>query len=346
VTGHGERDYNNEGDRGYFRFTGDKPFRYSLINQGFDFTGVKLDEPVPEKVSILVIADARTPFSPAERANLDEYVDRGGNLVILGETRRQEVMNPLVERFGTRFLPGQLVKRNEEGAKKEGEGTIQTLSGGAVMIVSSSSSPTGRNSPARDDFQADFIQARLTPGSKDVSYIHEIMYDRQNVVTMPGCVALEYTTDKGFNVIPLLTSDTTGGWNELETTDFVDDTVRVNPAIGEEVRAYPTALALTRQVNGKEQRILITGDADCLSNGEISIQRQRVPAANFNLIMGSFFWMSDNEVPIDVRRPTPPDGRFSVTGSNVKTSRYVLMGGLPLLLLAGCLVIWLRRRGR
>ncbi|MDR2131658.1 MAG: ABC transporter, partial [Odoribacteraceae bacterium] len=119
-----------------------------------------------------------------------------------------------------------------------------------------------------------------------------------------------------------------------------------NPAIGEVVKSYPTALALTRQVNGKEQRILITGDADCLGNGEISIQRPNVPASNYNLIMGSFFWMSDNEVPIDVRRPTPPDGKFSVTGSNVKASKYVLMGLLPLLLLASCLVIWLRRRGR
>ncbi|MFR4036746.1 MAG: Gldg family protein [Butyricimonas faecalis] len=38
VKGHGERDCIREGDRDYNRFAQDKPFRYSLINQGFDFT--------------------------------------------------------------------------------------------------------------------------------------------------------------------------------------------------------------------------------------------------------------------------------------------------------------------
>jgi ABC-2 type transport system permease protein len=196
----------------------------------------------------------------------------------------------------------------------------------------------------QNNFQPDFIQSRLTKEGKEIAYIYNVMYNRGNVVTMPG--SWGYDTDKGYTVIPLLVSDTLDSWNELETTNFIDDTVRLNPAIGEVARSYPTALALTRQVNGKEQRILITGDADCLSNGEISIQRICVPAANYNLIMGSFFWMSDNEVPIDVRRPTPPDNRFTATSFNMKVSKYALMGLLPLLMLASCLLVWLRRRGR
>jgi ABC-2 type transport system permease protein len=346
VTGHGERGIDNEGDRGYFRFSSDKPFRYSLVNQGFDFTTVRLDVPVPERVGILVIADARSPFSPVERANLDEYVDRGGNLVILGDTRRQEVMNPLVERFGARFLPGQLAKQSAPAAKEEENGnvTLSAVPAGATIVMLGS--PAAAGGQGEDNSQADFIVARLTSASKEVSYIHELMLERGNVVTMPGCVGLEFSTGKGFEVFPLLVSDTTGGWNELETTDFVDDTARLNPAAGEVERSYPTALALTRLVNGREQRVLIAGDADCLSNGEISIQRPRVPAANFNLIMGSFFWMSGNEVPVDVRRPTPPDGRFSVTRANVRASKFALMGVLPLVLLGACLVTWLRRRGR
>ncbi|MDR0544702.1 MAG: Gldg family protein [Odoribacteraceae bacterium] len=327
ATGHGERDFDSDGDRGYFRFSQDKPFRYALINQGFDFSEVHLDAPVPENVSVLVIADQRTPLAPTEQAHLNDYIDRGGNLVILGERRRQEVMNPLVERFGVRFLPGQLVKYASEPPAND-------PSTGAKARV------------PQNNFSADLIQARLTPESRELSYIYEIMYNRRNVVTMPGCVALEYTRDKGFDVIPLLVSDTIDSWNELETTDFIDDTVRLNPAIGEVMKSYPTALALTRQVNGKEQRVLIAGDADCLSNGEISMQRARVPAANYNLIMGSFFWMSDNEVPIDARRPAPPDNKLFMTGSGAKVAKWLLMGLFPLLLLAGCLVICLRRRGR
>jgi ABC-2 type transport system permease protein len=349
VTGHGERDFNSEGDRGYFRFSQDKPFRFSLINQGFDVAGVRLNQPVPANVNILVLADPRTPLTTEEQGHLDEYIDRGGNLVLLGDTRRQEVMNPLAGRFGVRFMPGQLVKGGGGEVKKEE--TSKTTAASATPNVVHVSSGTLTSfyldiGGDKNNFQADFIQSRLTDAGKDLSYIYGVMYNRGNVVTMPGCVALEYDTDKGYRVTPLLVSDTLGSWNELETTDFIDDTVRVNAAIGEVVRSYPTALALTRQVNGKEQRVLIAGDADCLSNGEISIQRQRVPAANYNLIMGSFFWMSDNEVPIDVRRPEPPDNKFVVTGNNVKASKYLLMGLLPLLLLGCCLFIWLRRRGR
>jgi ABC-2 type transport system permease protein len=355
VAGHGERDYNTEGDRGYSRFSRDKPFRFSLVNQGFDVMEVRLGQRVPENVNVLVIADMRNPMTPVEQENLDAYIARGGNLVILGETRRQEVMNPLVERFGVRFMAGQLVKHVSKEPINMGKpivtqaspsgATLTAASAGGGLSLSGSSANSGANAN-QNNFQADFIQSHLTKEGKEISYIYDIMYRRGNVVTMPGCLGLEYDTNKGYTVIPLLVSDTLDSWNELETTNFIDDTVRLNPAIGEVARSYPTALALTRQVNGKEQRILITGDADCLSNGEISIQRARVPAANYNLIMGSFFWMSDNEVPIDVRRPTPPDSTFTVTGFNVKVSKYMLMGLFPLLLLASCLLVWLRRRGR
>ena len=77
VKGHGERDCVREGDRDYNRFAQDKPFRYSLVNQGFDFTEVTLDKPIPEQVDIIVIADMRNPMTKNEQVNLDAYIARG-----------------------------------------------------------------------------------------------------------------------------------------------------------------------------------------------------------------------------------------------------------------------------
>ena len=99
----------------------------------------------------------------------------------------------------------------------------------------------------------------------------------------------------------------------METVDFLDDTVSLNPSVGEVERSYVTALAMSRPMGGKEQRIIILGDADCLSNGEISIDRKDISAVNYFLISGSFFWLSNEEVPIDVRRPTPPDNEMYVS---------------------------------
>ena len=348
VSGHGERDHNNDGDRGYYRFSQDKPFRYALINQGFDSEEVFLTAPIPAHVSIVVIAEMRSPFTPEEQANLDAYIARGGNLIILGEPRRQEVMNPFVAQFGVQFMPGQLVRYVLDVPKEQpAENTpasnngVVFLNAPGVQVTSVAGRPQNPN-----PFPANFIQSRLTREGSELSYIYEQMRRRGYVVTMPSTVGLSYTTDKGFDVTPLLVSDTIHSWNELETTNFIDDTVKLNPKIGEVQQSYPTGLALSRQVAGREQRILILGDADCLSNAEISMQRAGVPASNFNMIMGTFFWMSDNEMPIDVRRPSPPDNKLFAKGADVKMSKWVLMGLFPVLLIAGCLFIWLRRRGR
>ncbi|MEI3423261.1 MAG: Gldg family protein [Butyricimonas faecihominis] len=96
-----------KGDRDYNIFAWAKTYRYALINSGFDVKEISLNEELPEKLDILVIADMKTPLSENEMTRLNAYIERGGNLLIVGEPRRQEVMNPLVEQLGVRFLPGQ-----------------------------------------------------------------------------------------------------------------------------------------------------------------------------------------------------------------------------------------------
>ena len=141
-------------------------------------------------------------------------------------------------------------------------------------------------------------------------------------------------------------TDTIGVWNELETTDFIDDTVRLNPSIGEVEKIYNTVVALSRKVGNKEQKIILTGDADCISNGEFG---RRVPHArtnNFSLITGGFFWFSDNEVPIDVRRPALPDDKVYVSQPGTKMIKWSFMLLIPLILAGGGVFIWIRRKGR
>ena len=87
--------------------------------------------------------------------------------------------------------------------------------------------------------------------------------------TMPGATGLTYSTDKGFKVMPILLTDSTGVWNELETTNFIDSTVCYNPARGEVEQQYTTLLGLSRPMGKREQKIVILGDADCISNVEL-----------------------------------------------------------------------------
>ena len=166
------------------------------------------------------------------------------------------------------------------------------------------------------------------------------------VIASQGVTGLRQVADLGYKVTELFKSDTLGSWNELETTDFVDDTIRLNPAVGEVEQSYPTMVALSRQVNGKEQRIILSGDADCISNGELMGGRRGIRAANFSVITGSFFWLSDNEVPIDVRRPTPPDRDILYGTTGGKAIWWTLVIVLPVLLAGVAIVSGVRRKGR
>ncbi len=317
VKGHGERNCVRSGDRDYFRFAQDKPFRYSLINQGFDFREVTLNKEISPELDILVIADLRIRIKDEQMANLKKYINAGGNLLIAAEPVRQQnreqYADSLLSIFGVRVLPGRVVKPG-------------------------------------DNYLADFIISTPTKEGGKLMYPLESMREKDQVITMPGAVALswEKSRDMGFNVTELFVTDTTGGaWIEIETTNFIDDTVRINPDIGEKQKAsIPVVLALSRMVGKKEQKIIISGDADCISNGELSISRKDIPAANYSLITGSFFWLSDNEVPIDVRRPEPTDRKIFLDISGMEISKWIFQAVLPFILALFYIVLWIKRRGR
>jgi ABC-2 type transport system permease protein len=135
-------------------------------------------------------------------------------------------------------------------------------------------------------------------------------------------------------------------WNEKQTTDFVDDEPVYNPEKGELMKSWPTAIAMSRKVGDKEQKIIVLGDADCISNGELSISRRGIPAMNYYLVAGSFFWLSDNEVPIDVRRPSFKDRAVKIGNLGMTIWKVVSFGLIPVGLALCGILIWIRRKGR
>ena len=163
---------------------------------------------------------------------------------------------------------------------------------------------------------------------------------------MPGATALNYTMDKGFMVRPVLTTRDTGCWNEIETRDLLNEPVELNPVAGEKEGVYPIALALSRKMGDREQRIIVLGDADCISNSELMMYRKGIKASNFSLITESFRWLTDGEFPVNTRRPDPADTSISLELSSMKWVKVMFVGILPLLLIGCGILIWHRRRGR
>ncbi len=311
LTGHGERDIQRAGDRDYYTFAIDPTFRYSLINQGFDVESITLSggRAIPTGIDVLVIADLQQPLSADELARVEEYIAKGGNIVIGGEPGKSALMNPLTASLGVRFLPGTLVQ------------------------------PT----KAYDD---NLLVCSFTEEGVKVVTPFQGLWRQKYGITMPGAAALSYETGNGFDVYPLLKTQDAGSWNELTTVNFMDEKAVLNPEIGEKEESFPTMLALTRTVGSREQRVFVMGDVDCISNAELLMSRVGMRVNNFSLISGMFRWLSDGEYPIVLSGVPPVDTVLELNKDTVPYVRIAFTWGLPILFALGYFGVWFKRRRR
>ena len=311
ATGHGTRSIRNDQPREYYAVAGNKHSRSSLTNQGFSVVEVDLAQGIPDDVDILTIADLRDSLSAAEKAALQKFADRGGNFFILGEPKKREVMNPFLRKlFGVEFCEGTLVQYFDP-----------------------------RTAP-------DVIFPRFTPEAKALSFYNTWA----GSITMPSAAGIEIVEDRGFTVIPLLrVSDTLKRrriapvWNEVESLNWKDERLECHPEAGEKAQDYVTAIALSRMVGNKEQRVIITGDADCISTGELVQDRSR---ANGVMYLGSYHYLSNGEMPIDVTRADTTDKEISINRTRLNWMKIGFYGIFPLIFFAAGLIIYIRRRGR
>ncbi len=311
LEGHGERSRNGDRLRDYTLFSSVKTFRYALTNQGCDVEDLNLsgDNQIPEEVDIIVVADMKYELLPEEKVKLDRYIANGGNLLVMVEPG-SKIMENFVGQFGVQTVPGMLVQ-------------------------------------PKIDMPANYVLTKATKEAGEQSYIYkQYLTERRAFVGMTGATGLIYNQDKGYKTIPILETDTIKTWNELQTIDFVNDSATVDTRSGEMIMTFTTAVAASRQVGEKEQRIMIVADADCISNGGMNPPVRRYNIANFMLIQGSFHWLSYGTVPIDVSRPRSLDNKVSVTKAAVPYMKTGFYGILPGFLMLWGLFIWIRRKNK
>lgn len=308
LQGQGERKIEGERIKDYTLFSSVKTFRYALTNQGCDVENLDLsgNNQIPKEVDIIVISDMQDALDSVSKKKLDTYIANGGNLVVTLKPG-SAIMESFIAQFGVKTIPGQLVQ-------------------------------------PKQDVAANAIVCRPTPAAKDIAPFFDNMTRQHQYVGMVKAAGLVMAEDKGFKATPVLQTDTMQTWNETKTIDFVNDSATVDITAGEKVDSFVTALALSRKVGNKEQRIMIVGDADCISNGGMKPPIRIYGAANFTLIPGMFHWLSYGNVPVDVNRPIGSDNEISITKESLKVVRYGLIGVIPGLLLIGSTILLLRRR--
>ena len=260
VYGHGERDVFNIGDKGYFMFASSYVFRHALVNQGFDVDVISITEnDIPEDINILLIADPQEAYTAEELQRISDYIAKGGNVMIAGKPFAREKLNPVLDMVGVSFVDGILVQQSKDYAQNLIIGDIAyeslKVSEGFISAIAKRNKIVGENAMAIDASMA---------------------------------------AEKGFEVINLITTDSLSNdkrrvWSELQVTDFENEKAEFNPEKGEkELKNAPVAVALTRKVADKEQRVIVLGNADMIANVELMKSRSGVPASNYTLITESF----------------------------------------------------------
>lgn len=305
LTGNLERSIEKSGEREYNALTKRNSFRYALVNQGFDVDTLSLEQQdVPANISTLVIADPKTELSTIALQRIRQYIDNGGNLLVAGEPGKQAILNPVLQQLGVQFMEGTIAQPNKD------------LTPDVAL-------------PLMTATAADFSKALIKSFKDSV------------VISMPGATGLVYK-DSIFHAQPLLVTDAGKSW--LKKDKLVADSADVlyNPANGDEKISVTTAVALTRKINNREQRIVVAGDADFLSNGELS--RYEVKTANFSFNTALFSWLSYGEFPIDTFRPDAKDTRVSVSSDTVGLLKIFYLWILPGILIAFATILLIRRK--
>ncbi|MBO9153487.1 Gldg family protein [Chitinophaga sp. GCM10012297] len=165
------------------------------------------------------------------------------------------------------------------------------------------------------DYAPDFILARFSDSAGAINPKFSAYRADKGVVSMPGAVSLQYGQQHGFHTIPLLVAKNNGA----------------------------LAIAAERKVNGKTQRIVVTGDADFMSSGELA--RRKPYIWNQPLITEMFRWFTYGKFPVNTGAIKSKDA-IDTNDKGILTMRIFFFGVIPGLLLVFATVLLLYRRRR
>ncbi len=304
LQGEYERSIDKLGPHDFGAISNDITFRHALINQGFDVETINLqNQDIPKGITALVIGDPRAAFSPVVLEKIQKYIASGSNLLIAGEPDKKDMLEPVLRPLGIKIMDGMLLQ-------------------------------TSKDNPLS------LVKPLLTKTAADLSgYLKEPFSDSEGV-NMPTVMGLAYNNTAGYTIRPLLMTDEKTTWNKKGRIVLDSAAIEYSAANGDDHRSISPLLALTRNINGKEQRIIVAGDADFLTTAAMS----EYGSANFALNTQIFRWFTYGQFPIDASRPPSKETKINLTSSGLSSLKIFLLGVLPGLILLFAAVLLIRRK--
>jgi ABC-2 type transport system permease protein len=304
ITGNNERSLDKTGDRNYQMIINDRTARQSLINQGFDAENIDINsQAIPDDIKVLVLADPTIPLTGEALQKINKYIDDGGNMIITAEPGRQQILNPLLSYVGVQLMDGMLVV------------------------------PSKNETP-------DMVYATIADQAVEIDPIFGRLQHSNSFVAMQGVTAIAFEQQRKFHINTLLES-TPSGWNKTRKTDLTSTEVIYDAVAGDKKGSFPVAAALSRIVNSRRQKIIVSGDADFMSNLALKAPK------GYNLTYGQslFKWFCNGEFPVDVKRIVTTDDTLHIKRKQLSTFKLIFLGIVPALIVAlGAFILISRKR--
>jgi len=306
LSGDGERDPlgQHNFDLGDFgKQLQDKGFKIETLNLAATPT-------IPTNAAVLVIAGPQTNLFPGAVNIIIDYVKRGGNLLWLGDPGPLYGLEPLAKALGISFEKGTIVDPDSQ---------LFGITNPTVILVAK--------------------------------------YEPSDAIT------------RGFNTATLFAgataigTDATGGWQSeifLKTlprswlaTGKLQGEIKFDPKQGDKQGPLAIGVSLIREIKTSaddnkesdatdkkslEQRVVVTGDGDFLSNAYLN------NGGNLTLGLNILNWLSHDDSFININPESAPDRTLILSHTDQAVISLGFLFALPLLLIACGLLIWARRR--
>jgi ABC-type uncharacterized transport system involved in gliding motility auxiliary subunit len=283
-------------------------FGAQLTQKGFKLETLNLASTpsIPSNTAVLVIAGPQANLLPGSVNLIRGYVKRGGNLLWLDDPGPLYGLEPLAQDLGISFGKGTIVDPDSQ---------LLGITNPTVILVAKYNSAIA--------ITRDFSTASLFAGATDIRTDAGSGWQAQDFLrSLPH------------------------SW--LETGKLQGD-VKYDPAHGDQMGPLTIGISLTREVTRPaatkggepksiEQRVVVTGDGDFLSNSYLN------NGGNLALGLNILNWLAHEDSFININPQSAPDRTLTLSKSDQSLIGLGFLFLLPLALIACGLIIWSRRR--
>jgi len=319
LDGHGERKLD-----GIANHDLGEPFGAKLKQNGFRIGSLNLAlaQEVPNNAAVLVITQPQLDLMPGEVDKLLRYIERGGNLLWLVDAEPLHGLERLAEKLDLLLPPGTVIDPAASGMNAPATWAL-----GAVYPPHAIT----RNF----NLITAFPSARPLAWNENPDWQHSVLVE----VAARGWVSRNAASANTLGVKPpprhggaasQLLPQTAGSASNVSQLRFDKQHDTPGPAI--------IAVALQRNINDREQRIVVVGNGAFLANSFAG------NGGNVDLGVNMINWLAGEEHLITLQPRAAKDSNLTLGKTQLTVIGIGFLFGLPLLLAGVGIYIWWQRR--